>query len=175
VAPDAPDIGPIDQVEEIFMGNVIKSKHTQLFIAIGAAEVIKVTRVRSVGFPDGQASEIDISDFDDDWDQFVAGRKATGSTTIEVIYDSEDAEALERLHETGEVVNFLVTAPASETAGVAKPVAVGGVITPPATVLCKQFNGFVQNFAVQVADNDVWKATLTIRGSGAVTTHRPAP
>jgi hypothetical protein len=157
------------------MGKVLKSKHTQLFIAIAAAEVIKVTRVRSVGFPDGQASEIDVSDFDDDWDQFVAGRKATGSTTIEVIYDSEDAEALERLHETGEVVNFLVTAPASETAGVAKPVAVGGVITPPATVLCKQFNGFVQNFAVQVADNDVWKATLTIRGSGAVTTHRPAP
>ncbi|MFG3447823.1 MULTISPECIES: phage tail tube protein [unclassified Stenotrophomonas] len=59
------------------MGDVIKSKHTQLFIAIGATEVIKVTRVRSVGFPDGQASEIDISDFDDDWDQFVSGRKAT--------------------------------------------------------------------------------------------------
>ncbi|WP_428700664.1 phage tail tube protein, partial [Stenotrophomonas rhizophila] len=77
------------------MGNVLKSKHTQLFIAIGDAEVIKVTRVRSVGFPDGQASEIDISDFDDDWDQFVAGRKATGSTTIEVIYDSIDSEALE--------------------------------------------------------------------------------
>jgi hypothetical protein len=157
------------------MGNVLKSKHTQLFIAIGAAEVIKVTRVRSVGFPDGQASEIDISDFDDDWDQFVAGRKATGSTTIEVIYDSVDSEALERLHETGEVVNFLVTAPLSEVAGVPKPAAVGGVITPPATVLCKQFNGFVQNFAVQVADNDVWKGTMTIRGSGAVLTHRPAP
>lgn len=157
------------------MGKVLKSKHTQLFIATAAAEVIKVTRVRSVGFPDGQASEIDVSDFDDDWDQFVAGRKATGSTTIEVIYDSEDAEALEQLHETGDVVNFLVTAPMSETAGVAKPVAVDGVITPPTTVLSKQFNGFVQNFAVQVADNDVWKATLTIRGSGAVTTHRPAP
>ncbi len=157
------------------MGDVIKSKHTQLFIAIGAAEVIKVTRVRSVGFPDGQASEIDISDFDDDWDQFVAGRKATGSTTIEVIYDSEDSEALELLHKTGEVVDFLVTAPLSETAGVPLPVAVDGVITPPTSVLSKQFRGFVQNFAVNAADNDVWKATMTIRGSGAVTTNRPAP
>lgn len=157
------------------MGNVIKSKHTQLFIAIGAAEVIKVTRVRSLGLPDGQASEIDVSDFDDDWDQFVAGRKATGTTTIEVIYDSVDSEALEQLHKTGAVVNFLVTAPASETAGVAKPDAVDGVITPPTTVLCKQFNGFVQNFAVTAADNDVWKGSLTIRGSGEVKTHRPAP
>ncbi|WP_093534297.1 hypothetical protein PWP89_12980 [Stenotrophomonas rhizophila] len=157
------------------MGQVIKSKHTQLFIAIGDSEVIKVTRIRSVGFPDGQASEIDISDFDDDWDQFVAGRKATGSTSIEIIYDSVDSEALEELHRTGAVVNFLVTAPASETAGAAKPVAVDGVITPPTTVVSKQFNGFVQNFAVTVADNDVWKATMTIRGSGAVTTHRPTP
>ena len=154
---------------------VLKSKHTQLFIAVAAAEVIKVTRVRSVGFPDGQASEIDISDFDDDWDQFVAGRKATGSTTIEVIYDPEDHEVLEDLHRTGEVVDFLVTAPLSETAGVPLPVAVGGVITAPTTVVSKQFRGFVQNFAVNVADNDVWKATMTIRGSGAVTTNRPAP
>lgn len=157
------------------MGNVIKSKHTQLFIAIALAEVIKVTRVRSLGFPDGQASEIDISDFDDDWDQFVAGRKATGSTTLEIIYDSEDSEALEELHRTGAVVDWLVTAPLSETAGVPKPVAVDGVITPPTTVLSKQFKGFVQNFAPQVADNDVWKATITVRGSGAVLTHRPAP
>lgn len=154
---------------------VLKSKHTQLFIAIAAAEVIKVTRLRSVGFPDGQASEIDVSDFDDDWDQFVAGRKATGSTTIEINYDAVDHEKIEALHTSGAVVDFLVTAPKSETEGVEKPVAVNGVITPPDDVVSKQFKGFVQNFAVQVADNDIWKATITIRGSGAVTTHRPAP
>lgn len=155
------------------MGQVIKSKHTQLFVAIGAAEVVKVTRLRSVGFPDGQASEIDVSDFDDNWDQFVAGRKQTGSTSIEIIYDAADHEKLEELHITGKVVNWLVAAPLLETEGVPLPIAVGGVITPPADVVCKQFDGFVQNFATTVADNDVWKATITIRGSGAVTTHRP--
>lgn len=154
---------------------VLKSKHTQLFIAIALAEVIKVTRLRSVGFPDGQASEIDISDFDDDWDQFVAGRKATGSTSIEINYDPVDHEKIEALHTSGAVVDFLVVAPMSETEGVPLPVAVGGVITPPEDVVSKQFKGFVQNFAVQVADNDIWKATITIRGSGAVITHRPAP
>lgn len=150
---------------------VIKSKHTQIFIATAATEVIKVTRVRGAGFPDGSASEIDISDFDDDWDQFVAGRKATGSTTLEIIYDPADHEALEDLHATGEVVEFLVTAPLSETAGVPLPVAVGGVITPPTGVLSKSFRGFVQNFAIQIQDNDVWRATVTVRGSGAVTTN----
>ncbi|XGB23802.1 hypothetical protein KX924_13825 [Streptomyces sp. II-2-2-2] len=152
---------------------VLKSKHSQLFIAIGAAEVIKVTRLRSVGFPDGQASEIDISDFDDDWDQFVAGRKATGSTTIEINYDPVDHEKIEALHETGAVVDFLVAAPLSETAGVPKPVAAAGKITPPTTVVSKQFQGFVQNFAVNVADNDIWKGTITIRGTGPVKTNRP--
>jgi hypothetical protein len=155
------------------MGQVIKSKHSQLFVAIGS-EVVKVTRLRSVGFPDGQASEIDVSDFDDEWDKFVAGRKQTGSTSIEVIYDATDHEKLEDLHKTGSVVNWLVTAPLSETEGVEKPEVLDGKITPPDDVVCKQFDGFVQNFAVQVADNDVWKATITIRGSGAVTTHRPA-
>lgn len=72
-------------------------------------------------------------------------------------------------------MNWLVTAPLSETEGVAKPTAVAGKITPPDTVLSKQFDGFVQNFAVTSQDNDVWKATITIRGSGAVTTHRPTP
>ncbi len=157
------------------MGDVIKSKHTRLYIAIGGTKVIRVTRLRSVGFPDGQASEIDISDFDDDWDQFVAGRKATGSTTIEVIYDTVDSEELEALHTTGKTVNFLVTAPKSETEGADLPEAVDGVITPPTDVLSKQYDGFVQNFAPTVADNDVWKATMTIRGSGAVKTNRPAP
>lgn len=155
------------------MGHVIKSKHSQLFVAIAATDVVKVTRLRSVGFPDGQASEIDVSDYDDDWDQFVAGRKQTGSTSIEVIYDSADHEKIEDLHKTGAVVNWLVTAPLSETEGVPKPAAVDGKITPPTTVLSKQFDGFVQNFAVTSQDNDVWKATITIRGSGAVTTHRP--
>ncbi|WP_448129964.1 phage tail tube protein [Stenotrophomonas rhizophila] len=154
---------------------ILKSKHTQLFIATALAEVTKVTRLRSVGFPDGQASEIDVSDFDDDWDQFVAGRKATGSTTIEINYDAVDHEKIEALHTSGAVVDFLVTAPKSEIEGAEKPVAVNGVITPPTDVVSKQFKGFVQNFAVQVADNDIWKATITIRGSGAVTTHRPAP
>lgn len=153
---------------------VLKSKHSQLFIATTDTEVVKVTRLRSVGFPDGAASEIDISDFDDDWDQFVAGRKATGSTSIEIIYDPVDHEAIETLHETGAVVNFLVTAPLSETEGVPMPVALAGVITPPTGVVSKQFQAFVQNFAVTVADNDVWRATITVRGSGAVTTHQAA-
>lgn len=153
--------------------SVIKSKHTRLFIAIDDTEVIRVTRLRSVGFPDGSASEIDISDFDDDWDQFVSGRKATGSTSIEIIYDADAHEDLEALHASGKVVNLLVTAPVSETEGAELPVAVGGVITPPADVVSKQFDGFVQNFAPTVADNDVWRATITIRGTGPVTTNRP--
>lgn len=152
---------------------VIKSKHTRLFIANGATEAIRVTRLRSVGFPDGSASEIDISDFDDDWDQFVAGRKATGSTSIEIIYDADAHQSLEDLHTSGEVVDILVTAPVSETEGVENVTVVDGVITPPADVVSKQFRGFVQNFAPTVADNDVWRATVTIRGTGPVTTNRP--
>lgn len=96
------------------MENILKSRHTQLFIAIGAAEVIKVTRARAVGFSDGQTSEIDISGFDDDWDQFVAGRGALGSTSVVVMYDSVASEALEGPQSYGAAVSFLITARASK-------------------------------------------------------------
>lgn|GEM_PF-4241273 len=33
------------------MAGVIKSKHSQLFIATAGAELMKMTRLRSVGFP----------------------------------------------------------------------------------------------------------------------------
>ncbi|MBO2905417.1 hypothetical protein J5H39_10185, partial [Stenotrophomonas maltophilia] len=108
------------------MGEVIKSKHSQLFVAVAAAEVIKVTRLCPVDFPDGQASEIDISDYDD-WGQFVAGCKQTGGTGIEIIYGSVGHEKLEKPHGTGDVVNWIVTA----TEGVTKPSAAAGKITPP--------------------------------------------
>lgn len=108
------------------MGEVIKSKHSQLFVAVAAAEVIKVTRLCPVDFPDGQASEIDICDYDD-WGQFVAGCKQTGGTGIEIIYGSVGHEKLEKPHGTGDVVNWIVTA----TEGVTKPSAAAGKITPP--------------------------------------------
>ena len=67
----------------------------------------------------------------------------------------------------------MVTAPVSDTEGGETLSAVAGVITPPDDVVAKSFHGVVQNFAPTVADNDVWRATITIRGTGPVTTHRP--
>lgn len=149
---------------------VIKSKHTTVYIVTGPTEATKLARVRGGGFPDGQAAEIDVSDWDDDWDQFVSGRKATGSTTFEVIYDATDHAAIEALYESGQQTEFMVLAPLSDTAPAVAPTVLASAFEPVTTVTNKKFGGFIQNFAVQVQDNDVWRATITVKGSGAVTT-----
>lgn len=149
---------------------VIKTKHTTIYVVTGPTAATKLARVRGAGVPDGQASEIDISDFDDDWDQFVAGRKATGSTTFEVIYDATEHAAIEELYTTGTVAEWLILAPASDTAAADAPTVVASKFEPVTAVTNKKFEGYVQNFAPQIQDNDVWRATITVKGSGAVTT-----
>lgn len=149
---------------------VIKSKHTSVYVVTGPTAATKLTRVRGGGFPDGQASEIDISDFDDDFDQFVSGRKATGSTSFEVIYDPTDHAPIEALYLSGATAEFMILAPLSETAPAVAPTVLASAFEPVTAVTNKKFSGFVQNFAVTVQDNDVWRATITIKGSGTVTT-----
>lgn len=56
-------------------------------------------------------------------------------------YDAVDHGEIEAPHEAGPVVDLLVTASLSETAGVPKPIAVAVGITPPTTVVSKQFQG----------------------------------
>lgn len=147
---------------------VLKLKYIQLFIVIVFIEVMKVICLCLVGFFDGQVLEIDVFDFDDDWDQFVVGWKVIGSIIIEINYDVVDYEKIEVLYKSGEVVDFLVIVLKLEIEGVDKLEVVVGVIMLLDDVVFKQFKGFVQNFVVQVVDNDIWKVIIIICGFGVV-------
>lgn len=146
--------------------NATKTKHTTIYVVTGATAATKISAVRQAGVPDGAAAEIDVSCFDDEFDQFVAGRKATGETTIEVVYDPADHDAIETLYQSGENTQFMILAPASETAAAAAPTVVASEFSAVTTVHNIKFNGFVKNFAPTMADNDVWRATITIKGTG---------
>ncbi len=144
----------------------IKSKHTTIYVVTGPTVATKILRLRGAGVPDGSASEIDVSDFDDDYDQFVAGRKATGTTTFEIIYDARDQAALETLYQSGAVTSFRILPPASETTAAAAPTVTASEFAPATIPNTIDFKGFVQNFSIGIADNDVWRGTITIKGSG---------
>ena len=151
------------------MTNATKVKHTVIYMVTGPTAATKLVAIKQAGVPDGAASEIDISHWDDDFDQFVGGRKATGETTIEVVYDATDHAAIETLYISGATTQFMVLAPASDTAAATAPTVVGSAFSAVTAVDNIKFSGFVKNFAINMADNDVWRATITIKGSGART------
>lgn len=154
--------------------NATKTKHTTIYVVTGATAATKIKAVRQSGVPDAAAADVDVSTWDDDFDQFVSGRKATGETTIDVVYDATDHDAIETLYQSGEKTEFLILAPASETAAAAAPTVVASAFEPVTTVDNIKFSGYVKNFAVNMADNDVWRATITIKGSGARTVTKAA-
>lgn len=149
--------------------NATKTKNTTIYVVTAATVATKIIAVKQAGVPDGAASEIDISHWDDATDQFVGGRKATGETTIEVVYDATDHAAIEALYISGAVTQFMVLAPASETAPATAPTVTASAFNAVTAVDNIKFSGFIKNFAVNMADNDVWRATITIKGSGART------
>ncbi len=156
------------------MTNATKTKHTTVFVVTAATEATKIVAVKQAGVPSAAASDIDISNWDDDYDQFVSGRKATGETTLEVIYDATDHEKIEALYQTGELTEFLVLAPASETAAATAPTVTASAFQAVTTVDNIKFKGYVKDFAIQMQDNDVWRATITIKGSGQRTVTKGA-
>lgn len=156
------------------MTNTTKTKHTTIYVVTGATEATKIVAVRQAGVPDAAASDIDVSHWDDDFDQFVAGRKATGETTIEVVYDATDHDAIETLYQSGETTEFMVLAPLNDTTPAVAPTVTASAFAAVTTVDNIKFAGYVKNFAVTMADNDVWRATITIKGSGARTVTKAA-
>lgn len=148
------------------MTNATKTKHTTIYVVTGATAATKIVAVKQAGVPSAAASDIDISSWDDDFDQFVAGRKATGETSLEVIYDATDHDAIETLYLSGALTEFLVLAPASDTAAATAPTVTASAFAAVTTVDNIKFSGYVKDFAIQMQDNDVWRATITIKGSG---------
>jgi hypothetical protein len=151
-----------------------KTKHTTIYAATAATVATKILGVRQAGVPDGQASQIDVSSWDDDFDQFVSGRKSTGSTTIEVVFDATAHEALDAKYHSGEVMEWLVLAPLSDSAPAVAPTVVDGAFAAVTTVDNIKFSGYISNFAVAMADNDVWRGTITIQGTGPRTITKKA-
>lgn len=148
------------------MTNATKTKHTTIYVVTGPSIATKIVAVKQAGVPDASASDIDVSHWDDDFDNFVSGRKATGETSIEVVYDATDHDAIETLYQAGTLTEFLVLAPASETTGATAPTVAASAFAAVTSVDNIKFSGYVKNFAIQMQDNDVWRATITIKGSG---------
>lgn len=111
-----------------------------------------IPEVTSLQGPGGQANEIDVTDLDSTAKEFRMGLQDEGSITMDILYiPANTAHAALRAARAGQTLtNFQIAFTDS-----------------PITKW--QFDGFVLGFEISNAVDDVTKASVTIRVSGAVT------
>ena len=111
-----------------------------------------IPEITNIAGPGGQANEIDVTDLNSTAKEFRMGLQDEGSITLDILYiPGNAAHAALRTARAGQTLTgFQITFTDS-----------------PQTLW--QFNGFVLGFEISNAVDDVTKASVTIRVSGAVT------
>jgi hypothetical protein len=147
----------------------IETKGTKLFFLTSTGspqEIHKVACATGITGLGGPADQIDTTCLDSEEAESKQGfkRPAPVSVPINFIPRSAAHQALDALYESGEVVDWMVVF--SDQAGTPTETS-GELVSPGATTV--RFNGYVADFNIDVATNEIVRGTLTIQRSGAKT------
>lgn len=133
----------------------------------GTPSLVKIANLLEVPQEGGDKTEIDVTNLDSDRKEFLLGLEDGGSVTVNINYDPAETshQALRALKDAGTASQFVVC----YSDGVAAPTYSGGTITPPTDRSGVVFNALVKQFAVTGAVDNVLKAAVTLRVTGAAT------
>jgi hypothetical protein len=144
----------------------IKSQGTKLYFAASGStsEILAVACPQSIEGLGGAANQIDKTCLDSVEMEFERGMQNPSTITVPVNFIPRSAshQALLNLRTSGETVGWQIVAPNSPA-----PVDVGldGFLESegPSNI---SFLGYVADLTLNIATNDMWRATLTIQRSG---------
>jgi len=112
-----------------------------------------VPQIKSIsGLGSGQSQEIDVTDFDSTGKEFVQGLKDEGSVSIDMVYDPNDTQQtrLETIRSNQETTNFKIVLSDTNNTNF-------------------EFAGFITSFEKTLEEDDVMRASVSIRITGAIT------
>ena len=145
----------------------IETKGTRLFFLTSAdspQEILKVACATGISGLGGPADQIDITCLDSVEAESVQGFKRPQAISVPINFISRSAahQALDDLYENGNVVDWMIVF--SDQAGT--PTESAGILVSPGDTTVR-FNGYVADFNIDIATNEIVRATLTIQRSGA--------
>lgn len=146
---------------------VIKTQGTRLFFAVSASEILKVACPTGANGLSGARGQIDTTCLDSVEMEKVGAMLDPGQVTIPINFIPRSAshQALIDLRESGELISWMVVL--SDQAGTPSSVDSNDrLVSPGATT--GEFLAYVSDFAIDVATNEIVRATLTLQRSGAV-------
>jgi tRNA (Thr-GGU) A37 N-methylase len=146
---------------------VIKSQKSGLFYASAATTATQITCPTNIEISGGAADQIDATCLNDTTRQNVQGLKNAAQVTINFnVHSGDDShEALLALKESGEIKSWGVYGSEAATA----PTAVGSEMQPVVDRSSLIFDGYVSDVSLTIAGNDIWKGTVVLQTSGAIT------
>lgn len=155
----------------------VKSQGTKLYFAVPgtSSEIHAVTCPTGISGLGGAANQIDITCLDSAEMEYVRGMQNPGQVTVPInfIPTSASHQALLDLRASGDETSWCLSAPS-----VSAPTDVDSDGNLVATATGQKpnitFRAYVSDFTLDVANNDIWRASLTIQRVGAPTYNMPA-
>lgn len=146
---------------------VVETKGTRLFFAVSESAIHKVACATGITGLGGARDQVDITCLDSDEREYTAGFRNPGQVTVPVNFIPRSAahQALTTLNESGDTISWMIVL--SDQAG--SPTvqdSAGHLDSPGATTA--EFLGYVSDFNIDIATNEIVRATLVIQRSGAV-------
>lgn len=145
----------------------LQTKGTRLFFAVSESAIHKVACATGIQGLGGARDQVDITCLDSEEREYSAGFPNPGQLTVPINFIPRSAahQALTTLRESGETISWMIVF--SDQAG--SPTnqdSTGHLDSPGGTTA--EFLGYVADFTIDVATNEIVRATLLIQRSGAI-------
>lgn len=146
----------------------LKTQGTEFFIldaANSGAEVQKIAQITGFSGVGGQAGEIDVTDMDSTAREYLAGLKDNGTISLNVNWDPANASHVTLDSIVGGAEKRFVIGCSDGTTDPSYT----STFTIPTDRTTLDFQGSVLSFQKDAETDNIWRGTVTIRVSGAIT------
>lgn len=145
----------------------VKTQGTRLYMGISASEILKVLCATGIQGLGGAADRIDKTCLDSDEKEYERGQldPEAVSVPINFIPNSAAHQAINDLRDSGDTISWMIVL--SDQAGAPSSLDSNDrLVSPGATTA--EFLGYVADFNIDIATNEIVRGTLTIQRSGSV-------
>jgi hypothetical protein len=145
----------------------VKTQGTRLYFAVSASNILKVACATGITGLGGPRDQTEITCLDSEEHEYSGGLPNPGQVSVPINFIPRSAshQALTGLKESGETISWMIVL--SDQAGAPTTLDTSDRLDSPGATTA-EFLGYVADFNVDIATNEIVRATLLIQRSGAV-------
>lgn len=145
----------------------VRTQGTRLFFAVSESAIHKVACATGIQGLGGSRDQIDTTCLESEEREYEGGFPNPGQVTVPINFEPRSAshQALTTLRESGDTISWMIVL--SDQAGSPTVQDSEGHLDSPGGTTA-EFRGYIADFNIDIASNEIVRATLVIQRSGAV-------